>query len=70
MSTIFNDGDLKIKQEICNALGLDVGFVNSITIKIVPDDVIRIETVLFLEKTQGGKLVKVIKKFHWVEDKK
>lgn len=66
---VFSNGDLEIKKEICNILGLDVRFVNSITIKVVPDDIIRMNVILLLQKEQGGKLIEVIKKFHWEEDK-
>jgi len=66
---IFSNGDLEIKKDICDAIGLDIKFVNSITIKIVPDDIVRIDAILILEKEQGKKLVKIIKKFHWEEDK-
>ena len=69
MSTAFSDGDLEFKYGICDALGLDSKFVHSITMKVVPDDVVMIEAELLLEKEQGKKLVKVLKKFHLVENK-
>ena len=38
-----------VKQQLCDALGLDAGKVASMTIRIEPDDVMRIDVQLFAE---------------------
>lgn len=61
--------DLDFKQEICKALGL-TGVIQSIVIKVYPEDAVMIETKQFMQDKQAKKLKKVLKRYHLVENVK
>ena len=56
--------------EICKALNAAEKKVRSITIKIQPDDVVRIDTVEFMTNKQFDELIEVIKHYHLEPDGK
>lgn len=52
--------DIDIKRDLCTALGLDATKVSSIQIRIVPDEVVKLEIVKYLTKHESDRLCKVL----------
>lgn len=54
--------------EICKALKIDTELVSSVTIKIEPDDIVRVEVVQYVPDDELQGLKEVLRKYHWEED--
>ncbi len=60
---------LDIGVEICKALGLEANRTKSVTIKIESNDIVRAEVVQYVYGEELNKVIEVLKKYHWEEDK-
>jgi hypothetical protein len=59
---------VSIGKELLEALGMTGLEVKEIRIHVVPDDLVRIETVQFMQDNQFNKLKEVFKNYHLEED--
>ena len=58
---------LDVGRDVCEALGIEVEHTHSITIKIQPDDIVRIDVEQNMTNDQYNNLIKLVKHYAVVE---